>query len=84
VAAVVFMLTSLTLTMVTTKTSSVIKQSGPVEPQKALPQQLPQQPQQGGPGLPQAQPQKQPAPQVPVSQPPQPAAPQPPAQAPSK
>jgi len=84
VAAVVFMLTSLTLTMVTTKTSSVIKQSGPVEPQKALPQQLPQQPQQAGPGLPQSQPQKQPAPQVPVSQPPQPAAPQPPAQVPSK
>lgn len=67
VAAVVFMLTSLTLTIVTTKTSSVIKQSGPAEPQKTLPPQLPQQPQQGGPALPQAQPQQ--APQAPAQAP---------------
>lgn len=44
VAAVVFMLTSLTLTIVTTKTTSVIKQTAPVDHKKALPQQLPQQP----------------------------------------
>ncbi|MEW6739238.1 MAG: preprotein translocase subunit SecG [Nitrospirota bacterium] len=43
VAAVVFMLTSLALTMVTTKTTSVIKQTAPAEQQKAIPQ-LPQQP----------------------------------------
>jgi len=43
VAAVVFMLTSLTLTMVTTKTTSVIKQTAPAD-QKAIPQQIPQQP----------------------------------------
>lgn len=43
IAAVVFMLTSLALTMATTKTTSVIKQTAP-EGQKALPQQLPQQP----------------------------------------
>lgn len=45
VTAVVFMLTSLTLTLVTTKTASVIKQTAPVEQKKAIPQ-LPQQPQQ--------------------------------------
>lgn len=43
VAAVVFMLTSLTLTVVTTKTTSVIKQTAPAEQKKAIPQ-LPQQP----------------------------------------
>jgi preprotein translocase subunit SecG len=43
VAAVVFMLTSLTLTMVTTKTTSVIKQTAPAEQKKAVPQQIPQQ-----------------------------------------
>lgn len=43
VAAVVFMLTSLALTIVTTKTTSVIKQTTPVN-QKAIPQQLPGQP----------------------------------------
>lgn len=43
IAAVVFMLTSLALTMATTKTTSVIKQTAPAE-QRALPQQLPQQP----------------------------------------
>jgi hypothetical protein len=72
------MLTSLTLTMVTTKTSSVIRQSGPAEQQKAPPTQLPQQPQQGAPVLPQSQSPQQAAPQTPTSQP------QPPAQAPSK
>jgi preprotein translocase subunit SecG len=45
IAAVVFMLTSLTLTIATTKTASVIKQA-PVEQKKAIPQQLPTQPQQ--------------------------------------
>jgi preprotein translocase subunit SecG len=47
IAAVVFMLTSLTLTVVTTKTASVIKQTSPSEQQKAIPlqpQQIPQQP----------------------------------------
>jgi hypothetical protein len=78
------MLTSLTLTIVTTKSGSVIKQSGTVEQQKALPPQLPQQPLQGGPAQPQQAPQQQPTPQVPVSQPQQPAAPQAPAQVPSK
>ncbi|HAK89493.1 MAG: preprotein translocase subunit SecG [Nitrospirae bacterium GWC2_46_6] len=43
ISAVVFMLTSLALTMATTKTTSVIKQTAPAE-QRALPQQLPQQP----------------------------------------
>ncbi len=43
IAAVVFMLTSLTLTVVTTKTTSVIKQTAPAD-QKAVPQQIPQQP----------------------------------------
>jgi preprotein translocase subunit SecG len=43
VAAVVFMLTSLTLTVVTTKTTSVIKQTAPAEQKKAVPQQIPQQ-----------------------------------------
>jgi len=43
VAAVLFMLTSLLLTMATTKGSSVI-QNVPVEQGKTLPQQLPQQP----------------------------------------
>lgn len=43
VAAVVFMLTSLALTMVTTKTTSVIKQTAPAEQKRAIPH-LPQQP----------------------------------------
>ena len=43
VAAVLFMVTSLLLTMATTKGSSVI-QNVPAEQGKALPQQLPQQP----------------------------------------
>jgi preprotein translocase subunit SecG len=43
VAAVLFMVTSLLLTMATTKGSSVI-QNVPAEQRKALPQQLPQQP----------------------------------------
>jgi preprotein translocase subunit SecG len=43
VAAILFMLTSLLLTMVTTKGSSVI-QNVPVEQGSTLPQQLPQQP----------------------------------------
>lgn len=46
IAAVVFMLTSLTLTVVTTKTTSIIKQTSPSEQQKAIPQQMPQQPAQ--------------------------------------
>ncbi len=46
IAAVVFMLTSLTLTVVTTKTTSIIKQTSPSEQQKAIPQQIPQQPAQ--------------------------------------
>lgn len=50
IAAIVFMLTSLTLTIVTTKSASVIKQA-PVEQKKAIPQQLPAQPQQ--PAIPQ-------------------------------
>lgn len=57
-AAVIFMLTSLLLTMVTTKGSSVI-QNVPAEQGKAMPQQLPQQPIQ--------QPAQQPAPQPPAS-----------------
>ncbi len=44
VAAVVFMLTSLTLTVVTTKTTSVIKQTAPAEQKSAVPQQIPQKP----------------------------------------
>ncbi|MBI3592956.1 MAG: preprotein translocase subunit SecG [Nitrospirae bacterium] len=55
IAAVVFMITSLGLTMVTTKTASVIKQTAPADQRKAIPQQLPQQPQQ------------QPIPQKPIS-----------------
>ncbi len=44
-AAIVFMLTSLTLTMITTKSSSIIKQTAPAD-QKAIPQQqAPLQPQ---------------------------------------
>lgn len=43
VAAIIFMLTSLTLTIVTTKTTSVIKQTAPAEQKKAIPQQIPQQ-----------------------------------------
>jgi len=57
-AAVIFMITSLLLTVVTTKGSSVI-QNVPAEPGKALPQQLPQQPLQ--------QPAQQPAQQAPVT-----------------
>jgi len=60
VAAILFMVTSLLLTMVTTKGSSVI-QNVPVEQGKTMPQQLPQQP------LSQPTPQQQPAPQAPVS-----------------
>jgi len=45
VAAIVFMITSLLLTMITTKGSSVI-QNVPAEQGKAAPVQLPQQPQQ--------------------------------------
>jgi preprotein translocase subunit SecG len=45
ISAIVFMLTSLILTIVTTKSTSVIKQA-PVEQKKAIPQQLPAQPQQ--------------------------------------
>lgn len=44
VAAVVFMLTSLTLTVVTSKTTSVIKQTAPAEQKSAVPQQIPQKP----------------------------------------
>ncbi|MCI0469999.1 MAG: preprotein translocase subunit SecG [Nitrospirae bacterium] len=44
ISAVVFMLTSLILTIATTKGTSVIKQTAPVEEKKALPQQIPQQP----------------------------------------
>jgi preprotein translocase subunit SecG len=54
VAAIVFMLTSLLLTMMTTKSSSVM-QNAPVEQGRTLPQQLPQQPIQ------------QPAPQAPAT-----------------
>jgi preprotein translocase subunit SecG len=47
VAAVVFMLTSLTLTMVTTKKSSIIQQTAPADQRRAIPQQqAPQAPQQ--------------------------------------
>ena len=60
VAAILFMVTSLLLTMVTTKGSSVI-QNVPVEQGKTMPQQLPQQP------LSQPAPQQQPSPQAPVS-----------------
>jgi len=42
VAAIIFMLSSLTLTIVTTKTTSVIKQTAPTEQKKAIPQQIPQ------------------------------------------
>jgi preprotein translocase subunit SecG len=45
VAAVAFMLTSLALTMATTKTASVIKQTAPTEQRGGVPQ-LPAQPQQ--------------------------------------
>ncbi|MEW6117349.1 MAG: preprotein translocase subunit SecG [Nitrospirota bacterium] len=43
ISAVVFMLTSLTLTMVTTKGTSVIRQTAPADQKKAIPQQAPQQ-----------------------------------------
>ncbi len=43
-AAVVFMLTSLTLSMVANKHASVIKEGTPAGQGKAFPQQLPQQP----------------------------------------
>jgi len=63
VAAILFMVTSLLLTMATTKGSSVI-QNVPAEQGKALPQQLPQQPiQQPAP----QQPIQQPAPQQPIA-----------------
>lgn len=62
-AAVVFMLTSLTLTVVTTKTSSVIKQVPSAEQKSAIPtQQIPQQPIQQQPL------QQQPAQQQPIKQ----------------
>ncbi len=41
IAAIIFMLSSLTLTIVTTKTTSIIK-TAPVEQKKAIPQQIPQ------------------------------------------
>ncbi|MBF0330048.1 MAG: preprotein translocase subunit SecG [Nitrospirae bacterium] len=45
IAAVIFMLTSLTLTMATSKGTSVIKQTVPADQNKAIPQQqLPAQP----------------------------------------
>ncbi|MBA4348686.1 MAG: preprotein translocase subunit SecG [Thermodesulfovibrio sp.] len=44
--AVAFMLTSLILTMLTTKGTSVIQQTAPVEQNKTVPQQIPQQPMQ--------------------------------------
>jgi preprotein translocase subunit SecG len=50
VSAVVFMLTSLALTVVTTKTTSVIRDTAPVDDKKAIPQSqqpLPAQPIQG-------------------------------------
>ncbi len=43
-AAVVFMLTSLTLSMVANKHASVIKEGMPVQQGKTMPQQIPQQP----------------------------------------
>ena len=46
VAAISFMLTSLTLTMVTTKTTSVIQQTPAADTKKAIPQPVQQQPQQ--------------------------------------
>ncbi|MGO9613761.1 MAG: preprotein translocase subunit SecG [Dissulfurispiraceae bacterium] len=63
-SAVIFMLTSLALTMATTKTTSVIKQTPTEDQRKALPQQLPQQPVQQVP--------QQPAQQVPQQLPQQP------------
>ncbi len=66
VSAVVFMLTSLTLTMLTTKGTSVIKQTAPVEQKGGLPQQIPQVPQQQAPPV-----SPQQAPQVPQQQAPQ-------------
>ena len=62
-SAVIFMLTSLALTMATTKTTSVIKQTPTGDQRKALPLQLPQQPVQQVP---------QQLPQQPVQQVPQP------------
>jgi len=67
-SAVIFMLTSLALTMATTKTTSVIKQTPMEDQRKALPLQLPQQPVQQ---VPQQLPQ-QPAQQVPQQLPQQP------------
>lgn len=46
IAGVVFMLTSLTLAVATTRTASVIKQTSPSEQQRAIPQQPQQMPQQ--------------------------------------
>lgn len=44
IAAVVFMLTSLTLSMVANRHASVVREVAPAGQGKALPQQLPQQP----------------------------------------
>lgn len=44
VAAVVFMLTSLALTMITTKSTSVIDKAGQTNQKQGIPQQIPQQP----------------------------------------
>lgn len=44
VLAVVFMLTSLTLTLVTSKPTSVIKQTAPIEQKSGVPQQIPPKP----------------------------------------
>ncbi len=57
-AAIVFMLTSLTLTLVTSKSASVIKQPEPaaIDQQNTLPLQIPDQPLQPAPGQPANQP----------------------------
>lgn len=54
VVAIVFMLTSLALAVIQTKSSTIIKEQVPVEQKEALPQQIPQQP---------IQPQQTPSPQ---------------------
>lgn len=54
VAAIIFMLTSLVLTMTTSKGSSVIRQSMPAEKKNSIPQQIPPQQQQQAPQIPPA------------------------------
>jgi preprotein translocase subunit SecG len=67
-AAVVFMLTSLILSMVANKHASVIKEGGPAPMGRAIPQQMPQ-PQMPQKQVPQQQMPQQQLPQQPMQQP---------------